>query len=88
MSSIDTYELNYLRNLANAQKSDELQDDQLFCECNCVSVGELRSFCADKSTISFQEKFKLIQENLKVGTACGSCIKTPNDIEKIIESKK
>jgi hypothetical protein len=52
---------------------DKLDDEILICECFCVNVRDIRSFCETKLDLD------LLQRELFLGQGCRSCLKRKED---------
>lgn len=50
---------------------EKLDDEILICECFCVSVADIRRFCADTQKVDLLA----LQSALGLGTGCQSCLK-------------
>ncbi len=70
-----------------AQEIDSYKDllhdepDRLFCECNLVSVSEI------KAELDELEDFQALLHKLCVGSGCGSCMKNV-DINELYKKLK
>jgi NAD(P)H-nitrite reductase large subunit len=49
----------------------KLDDEVLICECFCVSVGDIRSACANEKRVDLVK----LQAEFGLGTGCQSCTK-------------
>lgn len=52
----------------------KLSDNTLICECLCISVGDIRN-CLKGNVVDF----KILSDELKLGSGCSSCKKSFND---------
>lgn len=50
-------------------------DDHLICECNCVSVADIKKHFASEREIDFE----FLRQQYSFGTGCQSCLKTKTD---------
>ena len=55
------------------QNIEKLGDDDLICECFCVSTGMIREVCPDNIDLN------LLGQRLNLGNGCRSCIKRKED---------
>ncbi len=46
------------------------EDDELICECECVSLGEIRGFAKDHKI-----SLETLKEHFNLGAGCSSCVK-------------
>ena len=65
--------LNQAREMLEKKSQEKLADDELICECMCVSAGDIRNFTREKKENLSLEKLK---SELKLGSGCSSCTKT------------
>lgn len=56
-------------------KQGILQDDELICECHCVSALDVRLLFADAKQVDIE----VLKNYFGLGTACGSCLKAKDD---------
>lgn len=67
--------LRELREYQAEQESDwKLSDDQLICECNCVSVADIREALTTGNIETTELNF--LREQLGLGSGCSSCLKS------------
>ena len=60
-----------LEALNDAKQLESLStENQLICECHCVSSLEILEFARECEA---PNAFKVLQETLNVGTGCGKC---------------
>jgi NAD(P)H-nitrite reductase large subunit len=52
---------------------EKLDDDDLICECFCVSAGDIRTLCETEVDL------RIIQEKFRLGLGCQSCLKSKDD---------
>lgn len=58
-------------------------NQQLICECNLVSIGDVEDFIAARHTSSVDD----IQETLGIGTGCRTCFYRSKDTIKMLLTK-
>ena len=75
MDNFDPYELEVLRSECNDINNLKLCDKTLICECNCVTLGEIRAH------ITKDTDFNHLASEFNLGTGCKSCISTINNID-------
>jgi NAD(P)H-nitrite reductase large subunit len=49
-----------------------LDDELLICECNCVSVKDIKMLFHDERVVNVETLTRV----LKLGSGCGSCLKS------------
>jgi hypothetical protein len=55
------------------QITEKLGEEELICECFCVSAGMIREVCPDQIDLTF------LREKLNLGLGCQSCLKRKED---------
>lgn len=61
--------------------STEDQNDQLICECFCVSFKDVLDHFKDSSDLTLE---KILAE-FAIGSGCGSCLKNSTWVKRIIK---
>lgn len=51
--------------------SDICDDDNLICECMCISAFDIREFFKDSQKLDL----KMLQDQLGLGQGCSSCVR-------------
>ena len=75
-------QIDKLDSYIEVDKCDQLPDDYLICECNCVSVADIKNEFTRIDDIDFE----LLKNKYLFGTGCQSCIKNKADwINKIFQ---
>ena len=52
-------------------KSNKIPDEQLICECLCISAGEIRNYLKGNKA-----DLDVLSRELKLGSGCSSCLKS------------
>lgn len=68
--NLEREELELLAEAREAIATKASQDDQLICECMCISIQDIRNHLAGD-----QVTLEKLQE-LKLGSGCSSCLKS------------
>jgi NAD(P)H-nitrite reductase large subunit len=68
----------FLLDESHEAKHHILADDVLVCECNCVSVGEIRSLFSTAAQIDIDK----LRTDFHLGSGCGSCLKNFSNFVK------
>jgi NAD(P)H-nitrite reductase large subunit len=56
--------------MESSNKQDKLSNDQIICECNCISLEAIREFSKEKEV-----NLLLLSEKFGLGSGCSSCVK-------------
>lgn len=75
MDDFDPYELEVLRSKTQDIINLSLPEDTLICECNCVTLKEIRPH------INENTDFEYLADKFNLGTGCKSCIETIKNID-------
>ena len=57
--------------LESSANDKKCHDDELICECLCISVGMIREIIKGKEV-----ELDVLKRKLMLGSGCGSCAKT------------
>ena len=65
-----------------ADNSNKMHEDELICECFCVSLKDIKT-CLDQHG---QFSLELLTEELNMGKSCGSCLRSATSWKKHLKN--
>lgn len=60
-----------------------MQDDELICECFCVSLKDIKTCLNQYGHFNLE----VLSKELQMGKSCGSCIKSADSWKKYLNTK-